>query len=146
LPSWQVSLHGGRSKYILMQYMKLLAFILNLPWTSIGLLASIISIPKKITFSKNPFAIIISVKSFWWYSWLPGKKGVRAMVNGSVVQMGPTADEKDLEHELIHVRQYEQAPFIHPFLYTYQSWRYGYRLNKYEQEAYDKSGSRDFSL
>lgn len=122
--------------------MTYISFILNLPWTLIGLLASILSIPKKIAFSKNPFAIIIYVRSFWWYTWLPKKKGVRAIVNGNLVQMGSNADEKDLHHELIHVKQYEQAPFIHPFLYTYQSWRYGYRQNKYEQEAYDKSGSR----
>ncbi|HSX42150.1 MAG TPA: hypothetical protein VLE93_02245 [Candidatus Saccharimonadales bacterium] len=73
---------------------------------------------------------------------MPGQKGIRALVNGSVVQLGPTADEKDLAHELIHVQQYEREPFIHPFLYTIESLTKGYSDNKYEVEAYSKSGSR----
>lgn len=67
------------------------------------------------------------------------------MANGNVVQLAPTADEKDLEHELIHVRQYEEAPLVHPLLYFIESLRYGYRNNKYEREAYEKAGNRYLS-
>ncbi|GMU74262.1 MAG: hypothetical protein AMXMBFR44_4590 [Candidatus Campbellbacteria bacterium] len=63
------------------------------------------------------------------------------MVHGNVVQLAPTADEKDLEHELVHVKQYERAPLIHPLLYFIETLRYGYKQNKYEVEAYEKAGN-----
>lgn len=72
---------------------------------------------------------------------MPGKKGVRAITNGHIIQLGPLELEKDLEHELIHVEQYEREPFIHPFLYWWQSHKYGYRKNKYEDEAYLRAGN-----
>ncbi len=122
--------------------MKYIAAILNIPWTLIGLVTAVISIPTKVSFSKNHLAFIFNVQSFWWYTWLPGKKGARAMVNGHIVLLTPQILERDLEHELIHVEQFIRQPFIHPFLYTYQSWKYGYRQNKYEQEAYDRAGNK----
>lgn len=64
------------------------------------------------------------------------------MVNGNVVQLGPNADEKDLKHELIHIRQYEREPLLHPLLYAIQKRKHGYRKNKYEEEAYSKAGNR----
>jgi len=119
-----------------------LAFILNLPWTIIGLVLAIISLPKSMQFSSQELGIIVYVRSFWWYTWLPSKKGIRAITNGHVISLGPTADIKDCQHELIHVEQSIREPLIHPFLYSWQSFRHGYRNNKYEVEAYTKSGSR----
>lgn len=118
-----------------------LSFLLNLPWTLIGIISALFSVPRSVEFSKNPFTITFRVRSFWWYRWLPGKQGVRAMVHGNVVQLAPTADEKDLEHELVHVKQYERAPLIHPLLYFIETLRYGYKQNKYEVEAYEKAGN-----
>ena len=122
--------------------MKLTAFILNLPWTLIGLIASHFSIPKKIDLSKNHFAFVIHIRSFWWYSLLTGQKRIRGMAMGNIILLAPLADDLDLKHELIHVEQFEREPFIHFFLNWYQLVRFGYRGNKYEKEAYRRSGSR----
>ncbi len=97
--------------------MQYIAFILNLPWTLLGFLLMIISLPYKVDFKKQPLAIIFYVKSFWWYSWLPSKRRMRGITNGHVIQLGRLEEKGDLEHELIHVEQAIREPFIHPFLY-----------------------------
>jgi len=122
--------------------MIILTFLLNLPWTLAGLLLGIISLPRRIRLNFTPFALIISVRSFWWQTWLPGHGGVRASSLGVVVLLGKNLLSNDLEHELVHVMQSEREPFIHPILYTYQSLRYGYKNNKYEIEAYRKAKNR----
>lgn len=122
--------------------MQYLAFILNLPWTIVGILAGLLSIPTKITINKDPFAIIFKVKSFWWYNWLPGRSRVRGSANGHAIRLGPLEQPNDLEHELIHVEQAIRSPLIHPLLYTLESFKNGYRQNKYEVEAYGRSGSK----
>ncbi len=120
----------------------MISFILNIPWTLAAVICSLVSLPYKLEINKKPFAFILFVKSFWWYSWLPGMKGVRAMALGQTVLLGPDADSKDRIHELIHVEQSIREPFVHPFLYRIESLKTGYRNNKYEVEAYTKSGSR----
>lgn len=121
--------------------MQLIAFIINLPWTLILLIAGILSLPRKIAIHHRPFAIILSVRSFWWYYWLPSKRGVRAMTLGSVVLLGPALLDKDLEHELVHIKQHQREPLIHPILSQIETWRHGYRQNKYEDEAYATTNS-----
>lgn len=116
-------------------------YLLNLPWTLLGLLCSLLSLPKKVILNRNPKAFVVSVQSFWWYSWLPGMKGARAMAIGNVILLGPNILDKDLEHELVHTEQFNREPLIHPILYWYQSFRYGYRDNKYEKEAYKRAGN-----
>lgn len=120
--------------------MNIIALILNFPYTFIGIIAGVISIPTSLNFHKNPYAMIVKVKSFWW-----GMGGhysrARAMAIGNSILLSPREEEHDLEHELIHVKQHNHAPLIYPILYYYQSWKYGYRKNKYEDEAYTKSGS-----
>lgn len=69
------------------------------------------------------------------------RKGVRACTIGNIAMEGRNLLPRDLEHELIHIEQAQRQPFIYPLLYAYQSLRYGYRDNKYEKEAYGKSGS-----
>jgi prepilin signal peptidase PulO-like enzyme (type II secretory pathway) len=91
--------------------MQLLPFILNLLWTILGLLLSILSLPSKVELKVKPLAIIFRVRSFWWYSWLTSKKNIRAVTNGHVVQLGPLERPKDLEHELVHVEQAIREPF-----------------------------------
>jgi hypothetical protein len=119
--------------------MTILAFLFNLPWTLVGLVLAIISLPRGIRLNFKPFALIIAVHSFWWQTWLPGYGGVRASSIGAVVILGKKLLANDLEHELVHVTQYEREPFIHAFLYIYQSLKYGYKNNKYEVEAYAKA-------
>jgi hypothetical protein len=121
--------------------MELISFILNLPWTIVMLAAGILSVPTKIQLHRKPFTIIIRVRSFWYYHWIPSKKGVRAMTLGSLVLLGPKLLNKDVEHELIHVEQHQREPFIHPILNLIETIKSGYRHNKYEEEAYTKTGS-----
>ncbi len=68
-------------------------------------------------------------------------KGARAAAMGHVVLLSPLTEDKDLEHELVHVDQYQRLPFIQPFLYYFELLRKGYRNNKYEVEAYEKAGN-----
>lgn len=122
--------------------MQYIAFILNLPWTLIGIIAGLISLPRKVTIQLHPLAIIFRVRSFWWYKWMPGVAKVRAMTNGHVIQLGPLEQPKDLEHELVHVEQFIREPFIHPVLYVFEGRKNGYRKNKYEDEAYERAGNK----
>lgn len=73
---------------------------------------------------------------------MPWYRGTRAITNGQIVQLGPLADERDLQHELVHVEQAMREPFIMPILHTVEWLRHGYRNNKYEVEAFERSGSR----
>lgn len=116
-----------------------LAKILNLPWTLAGLFAVVLSVPKGFSFHGTPFAIVADVRGFWWYEWLPGEKGVRALTVGNIVLLGQNIEKGDLEHELVHVEQFERRPLIFPFFYWVEKVRYGNRYNKYENEAYTRA-------
>jgi hypothetical protein len=122
--------------------MKTVSFILNLPRTLISIIFAILSVPTKLSINKKPFALIFYVKSFWWYEWLSGKKGVRGMAQGNAVLLGPNALTNDLEHELIPVEQFERYFLIQPILYILESIRHGYLNNRFEREAYEKAGNR----
>ena len=116
------------------------AFILNLPFTIVGLFIALISIPTTVSWTKERVALIVKVKSFWWsIGWM---KGARAATVGHVVLLSKKNEPKDVEHELIHVDQYQREPFVYPFLYYLEFFRKGYRNNKYEIEAYQKAGNR----
>lgn len=112
--------------------MTALKITLNLPWTILGLVLGLISIPRKVGMRKKPFAIVISVRSFWWMPY----SGVRGTTNGNTILLGPNLETKDLEHEIVHVTQYSRWPFIFAFMYTLETFRHGSRNNKYELEAY----------
>lgn len=118
-----------------------ISFILNLPWTLVGLGLAVLSGPYKLKIDRETLALIFYVKSFWWYKWLPGKGGVRAIANGHAIQLSPSSLKNDLAHELIHVKQAIREPLLHPIFYAIQSLKYGYRNNKYEIEAYKDSQS-----
>ena len=118
----------------------MIAFILNLPYTIAGLLAGIVSGPTAVTWKKRPYAIVLKVRKFWWvFGYM---KNSRAMAIGHTVLLGPDVESRDLEHELIHVRQCERAPLIQPILYAVERRKMGYRNNKYEEEAYRIAGNK----
>lgn len=117
----------------------MIPFILNLPYTLIGFIAALISVPTSVKFHEKPYAIIFTVKTFKWRFWthlVP-----RAFTVGNTVVLGRHIEEHDLEHELIHVRQNTQFPLIYPLFYYYETFKHGYRKNKFEDEAYRLSGS-----
>ena len=119
-------------------------FLLNVPWTLTGVLAALLSIPRKVALSKYPPAIIFYVRSFWWYRWIPGQEGVRAMATGNVVQMSKWADDLDLKHELIHIEQCMRYPLISGFVLLVEIIKHGSYppRNRFEKEAYERAGNR----
>ena len=117
----------------------MLAFLLNIPYTVIGLMTALISIPTSVKFRTKPYAFVLNVKKFWWT--IGYHKNARAMTVGHVVLLGPNLEERDLEHELIHVEQYQRMPLVYPVLYYIELLRKGYRNNKYEDEAYRRAGN-----
>lgn len=119
--------------------MSLLALILNLPFSLIGIIPLTLSIPYEFKFNKNPTALIFKVKSFWWV--FGYTKGVRAMTIGNIIILGPRELKNDLEHEIIHVKQWEEYPLIFPIFYYYELITKGYRQNRFEDEAYSLSKS-----
>lgn len=115
----------------------MIAMLLNTPWSLLALCAAIISLPYRLQFHSKPFAVVIFVRSFWWRR----AKRVRASAIGFIVLCGPLLEEHDIKHELVHVEQMSREPFVHPFLYFLETMRYGYRNNRYEIEAYERTGS-----
>ena len=81
----------------------------------------------------------MQVKNFWWvFGYM---RGARAMTIGHVVLLGQNTEAGDMEHELVHVEQFQRAPVLYPFLYYAELLRKGYRNNKYEEEAYRRAGN-----
>jgi hypothetical protein len=115
--------------------MKFLAFLLNLPWTILGIILALISIPVSLRFDKQHLAFIFKVKRLWF------KKHARAAAFSHVVYLSDRTEHLDLEHELVHVQQYTRMPLLQPFLYQFETIRKGYRNNKYEVEAYALAGN-----
>ncbi len=111
----------------------MISFVLNLPYTIIGLLCALLSMPTGLRFITKPFALVFNVKSFWWQSMFI--KGVRASTFGSVIMLGPKLKAGDLQHEHIHVKQYNAMPIVFPILYSFELLLNGYKNNKYEIEA-----------
>lgn len=118
----------------------LLASILNLPHTLIGIIIAVFLQPLSVRVNKKPVALVFKVKrDSFGFGYL---KGWRGMTVGQTVILNTREEERDLEHELVHVEQQIKVPLIQPFLYVFEILRVGYRNNKYEIEAYDRSGSR----
>lgn len=63
------------------------------------------------------------------------------MTIGHIILMSPKELKNDLEHEIIHVKQYERYPVIFPLLYLYELLTIGVRQNRFEDEAYTLSNS-----
>jgi ASC-1-like (ASCH) protein len=119
--------------------MKLIKFLFNIFYTIIGLFFGVISGVQSVRWHANPWAIVMRVRGLWWmFGYM---RGGRAFALGNVVVLGPNIKSGDLEHELIHVRQYERYPLIFPFLYYTELFRKGYRKNRFEEEAYTDSNS-----
>jgi hypothetical protein len=115
----------------------MLSFILNLPYTIIGIILGLLSQPTNLSFTSNPISIVLKVRKLWWA--IGYMRGARAVTIGHVVILGKNIKINDLDHELIHVKQYRRLPIIFPWLYYIELIRKGYKENKYELEAYSKT-------
>lgn len=117
----------------------MISFVLNLPYTLLGIISALVCIPKSVTFHENPYAIIFDVRNCWW-SFLHSKY-LRACTIGHIIILTPKTLKNDFKHELIHVQQYEKYPLIFPLLYYWETFKHGYRKNRFEDEAYCMSKS-----
>ncbi len=120
--------------------MRITSFILNLPYTLIGLLVASVSGVNSVKFRSNPLHFLANIKNWWWA--VGYMRGARAVTIGNVVLLGNKTQKLDYEHEIVHVRQYENYPLIYPFLYYLELFRKGYKQNKFEEEAYRLSGNK----
>lgn len=119
--------------------MRIILFILDLPFTLIGLVPAILSGPYHFTLNKNPYALVFKVRKL--RGLITVSKKARAATIGHTILLGPRELKNDLEHEIIHVKQAERYPVIYQFLYLYETLKYGYRQNRFEDEAYRLSNS-----
>lgn len=115
----------------------MLSFILNLPYTIIGIIFGLLSLPRNISLTRKPYSIVFEAGKLWWA--IDYMKGARAATIGHTVILGKGVMPTDLTHELVHVRQHEQRPVVFPLLYYIELFRKGYKENKYEIEAYSKT-------
>jgi len=119
--------------------MKIILFLVNLPFTLTGFVPVILSGPESVRFINNPYAFVFNVKGFWWgFGFL---KNARAITVGHIILLSEKELKNDLEHEIIHVEQCDRYPVIFPLLYLYERIRKGYRKNRFEDEAYRLSNS-----
>ena len=112
----------------------IVAFILNTPWTLLGFIFGLLSFPKNIAFRESDHAIVMRVKRLWLTEIFMGLRA-RGNVIGNTLLITQNANDEIYKHECVHVRQFERAPFIFPFLYLFELLNHGYRKNKYEEEA-----------
>jgi len=114
-------------------------FILNLPFTLVAIIPLILSFPYDFKLVKNPLSFVFKVKSFWWgFNYL---RYARAITISHIIFLGSRFLRNDLEHEIIHVKQFDKYPLIFPILYFYERFKNGYRKNRFEDEAYRLSKS-----
>ena len=75
---------------------------------------------------------------------MPARKGIRGITNGHIISLNDEADELDLKHELIHVEQHMRYPLISGILFLFEQIRHWSNpmSNRFEKEAYQRSGSR----
>lgn len=122
--------------------MRPLAFVLNIPWTFVGLLYGLLSLPRRIKLNKNPAVVVVNVKRLWLGEILLGRR-IKGTTVGNTVLLSDVADSFTYSHEIAHVAQFEKRPLILPVLYGIETTRRGYRENKYEKEARQKSGESE---
>ena len=114
---------------------KILISILNFPWSIVGIILAFIFLPTGINnLNHNFFAFIINVKRVWLIEIFYGKQ-IRGVTLGNVILLSNMADETTIKHELVHLKQFINSPFVFPFFYFIELARYGYKENIYEIEA-----------
>jgi len=75
----------------------------------------------------NPWHVRIPWR---WFLWGDG------FTLGPFIFIRPNHSEGLYAHELVHVRQFWDDPFLFWIKYLYYLIRYGYQDNPYEREAY----------
>lgn len=114
---------------------KFLALILNLPWSIVGIIFTLVSLPIGINnFNFNFVTLLINVKRVWLIEIFYGKR-IKGVTLGNIILLSNIADEATIKHELVHSKQYINNPFIFIILYFIELIKHGYQENIYEIEA-----------
>lgn len=122
-----------------MNKMKVITFILNFPWSLLGLLCGLLSLPQNIRVDRSRSVVIINVKRLWMneiFLW----RGVRGLTLGNTMLLSKLSNNNTYNHEIVHLRQFMKMPLIFPLFYCIELVKNGYQGNKYEKEAYQAGG------
>ncbi len=114
--------------------MKAVVFVLNIPWSLLGLLCGLLSLPKNIRMDKFQFLLVVNVKRLWINEIFLGRKA-KGFTAGNTVLLSDASDNGTYNHEIVHARQFMKMPLIFPLFYCAEYVKNGYQGNKYEKEA-----------
>lgn len=115
---------------------RVLKYILNAPYTAVGLLNLLFCVPYKLSFAKDALVFTCLTCGLAHVYGL----GVRGFATGNIAVVRRGQGQNIIDHELVHIEQYMRHPFIFGFLYLWESRR-GYWKNKFEAEAYDRTNT-----
>lgn len=118
--------------------MQKIAFVMNLPWSLLGLVYGLLLLPSSIKIDKLAFVIVVRARRLWVNEVFLGWR-VRGFTLGNTVLLSNLADNTTYDHEIVHVRQFTKKPFVFPILYCLEFIKNGYKDNKYEKKAYRES-------
>jgi hypothetical protein len=112
-------------------------FFINLPWTMLGTLNAILSIPLSLEFVFDRLAIILWVNNIRFVS-----ENVAGWTCGHIILLKTRVRTYDPQivyelklHELTHVDQFDRFWGAFPIFYAAEYLRKGYENNRFEVEA-----------
>lgn len=114
--------------------LRLLQFVLNTPYTFLGLCNVLFCFPYKMQFAKDALVFNCLTCGFVHL----GFPKVRGFAIGNIIVVRQKQSQKIINHELVHVEQYMRYPFIFGLMYLFEL-RKGYWNNKFEVEAYNRT-------
>ena len=117
--------------------MRIIAFILNLPWSFLGLLIGAISLPRSLKLDYKKFVLVIKVRQLWLSGLIIGRK-VKGLTMGNVMMLSDASISATYSHEMTHIKQFRKIPLLFPLFYCLEFVKNGYRQDQYEKEAYKK--------
>ena len=120
--------------------MKNISFILNIPWTLIGILMVVVLIYKSVLVKISDKTFVLIVQRLWINEIFLRRK-VNGFAIGNVVLLSTKYSDNIYRHELVHINQFQKYPLIFPFLYCIEFLKKGYYNNKYEIEAREKTNN-----
>src|SRR3989338_1675608 len=117
---------------------KKIVFILNFPWSLLGLFYGLLLFPASIKMDKAELVIIVKVKRLW-VNEIFLRRRCRGFTLGNTVLLSDVANSNTYGHEVVHVEQFTKMPLLFPLFYLVESMKNGYQTNKYEKEAYQRT-------
>ena len=114
---------------------KYISLILNIPWSIVGIVLAVTSLPVKInSFVSSSLTLVIDVKRVWLIE-IFYKGRIKGVALGNIVLLSNVAEPATIKHELVHSKQFINYPFVFMFMYYIEIARHGYQNNIYEVEA-----------